>query len=72
VARRHAAGFFLSEHINSVLRSCPPTPTGTHIHRIDFLSVLVTMMVIIALVWIGMINTGTMSNYAPTTALIAR
>jgi hypothetical protein len=41
-------------------------------HRTDFLSVLVTMMVIIALVWIGMINTGTMSNYAPTTALIAR
>jgi hypothetical protein len=36
-------------------------------HRIDFLSVLVTTMVIIALVWIGMTNVGSMRSYAPTT-----
>jgi hypothetical protein len=41
-------------------------------HRIDFLSVLVATMVILALVWIGMTNTGTTSNYAPTMALSAR
>jgi hypothetical protein len=44
-----------------------PEALGTY-HKAE----IETTMVIIALVWIGMTNTGTMSNYAPTTALISR